>query len=192
MLATMPESHLVGGTISREPWVGMLGLLVSPNRGLLVFSPIVIVAAAGVWTLHGASDSARTLRWLGAAALALFATYGSFSVWWAGYSYGPRYLLDALPMVVPFAAAGTAVIWRRPLLRLLAIPLLVWSIGVSAVGAFCYSATMWNADPEDVDQHHERLWDWRDFEITTCADAGLHADNFTLFDRRAFRQAQPR
>lgn len=192
MLATMPESHLVAGTLSREPWIGMLGLLVSPNRGLLVFSPIVIVAAAGLSAVRGRGWPARALRWYGVAAAVQCVTYGAFSVWWAGYSYGPRYLLDVLPMLVPFAAAGTAVICRRPLLRLVAVPLLAWSIAVSAIGAFCYSATMWNAEPEDVDQHHERLWDWRDFEIAHCLGEGLHRENFALFDRSAFRQSRPR
>ena len=191
MLATMPESHLVAGTLSREPWIGFLGLLISPNRGLLVFSPVVIVAAAGLSALRGGGRPASALRWYGAAAAVQFATYGAFSVWWAGYSYGPRYVLDVLPMLVPFAALGTAVICRRPALRRVAVALMAWSIAVSAVGAFCYSATMWNSDGDDVDQHHERLWDWRDFEIAHCLKAGLHRENFALFDRSAFRRSGP-
>ncbi|MEI6667064.1 MAG: hypothetical protein WCP29_02830 [Acidobacteriota bacterium] len=188
MLATMPESHMVAGTLSREPWVGAWGLLASPNRGLLVFSPAVIVVAAGWAALRGASQEARGLRWIGAAAVAQFATYAAFSVWWAGYTYGPRYLLDLLPMLVPFAAVGTAWVWGRRRLRAVATALLAWSIAVSAVGAFCYSATTWNTDPEDVDLQHERIWDWRDSEIARCVAAGWHADNFTLFDRSAVRQ----
>ena len=188
LLALQPASHMVSGSLNSQPWVGVLGLLVSANRGVLVFSPIVLVAAAGIWAMRGRSAAASTLRWQGAAALALFATYASFSVWWAGYTYGPRYVLDVLPMVVPLAAAGTARLWHRWLFRAIAIPLLAWSIAVSAIGAFCYTAVMWNSDPDDVDLRHERIWDWHDFEIGTCYYAGWHADNFTLFDRRAFRR----
>jgi len=192
LLAMNLDAHAVTGTLSREPWIGALGLLISPNRGLLVFSPIVIIAVAGVSAGRGGGAAARTLRWYGTAAVAQFATYSLFSVWWAGYSYGPRYVLDVLPMLVPFAAVGTAVVCRRATLRVLAMLLLAWSIAVSALGAFCYSATIWNTDPEDVDQRHERLWDWSDLEIASCLEAGPHPDNFTLFDRSAIRQSHLR
>jgi hypothetical protein len=188
MLATMPESHMVTGTISHQPWIGMLGLLVSPNRGIFIFSPVVVVALIGLSASRGTGAPGRALRWFGAAALVQFTVYGSFSVWWAGYSYGPRYLLDLLPMLVPFAAIGIDRICLHRWSRVAAAMLLAWSIGISAVGAFYYQAETWNSTPEDVDERHERLWDWRDLEIRACLDAGLNPDNFTLFDRRAFRQ----
>jgi hypothetical protein len=44
---------------------------------------------------------------------------------------------------------------------------IAWSIGVHGIGAFCYPSS-WNQLPENVDQHHERLWDWRDTELSRC------------------------
>jgi len=188
MLASMPASHLVSGSISHEPWVGMFGLLFSPNRGVFVFSPVVLVALAGLAALGGKGARASRLRWFGAAATIQFLTYGSFSVWWGGYGYGPRYVLDILPLVVPFAAIGVDWCGRRRATLVLAALLLVWSIGVSAIGAFCYSSSIWNTWPDDVDERHERLWQWDDLEIARCLDAGIHADTFILFDRAAVRR----
>src|SRR5262245_9389265 len=43
-----PSVHHVSGSLASAPWVSAAGLLVSPSRGLLVFSPIVAFAAAGL------------------------------------------------------------------------------------------------------------------------------------------------
>ena len=43
----------------------------------------------------------------------------------------------------------------------------IFSIGVHAIGAFCYPST-WNIQPRNVDLHHDRLWDWRDTELSRC------------------------
>ena len=191
MLSDMPQTHMVPGTISREPWVGALGLLVSPNRGILIFSPVVLVAFAGVFRIGRAGTGRSALRWYGAAALAQYLTYSAFSVWWAGYTYGPRYMLDLLPMLVPLAAVGLSWLAARRAWRWVLTALLAWSIAVSAIGAFCYSAGVWNPgieDPDDVDLKHERLWDWHDLEIVTAVKSGWHGDNFQLFDRTALRR----
>ena len=42
--ALHPDVHAVTGSLSSEPWRGAAGLLISPSRGLLVYSPIVIYA----------------------------------------------------------------------------------------------------------------------------------------------------
>jgi len=191
MLAAMPATHLVSGPLSSEPWIGALGLLVSPNRGILVFSPIVVVALAGLSGARSGGRGSRALRWYGAAALAQFLTYSAFSVWWAGYTYGPRYVLDILPLLVPFAAVGLARLAARRVVRGLLVLLLVWSIAVSALGAFCYAAGTWNSgieDPDDVDLKHERLWDVHDLQIATCLRAGWREDNFQLFKLAALRR----
>ena len=46
--ALHPDVHGVSASISRTPWVGAAGMLISPNRGLFVFSPITLVI---VWAL---------------------------------------------------------------------------------------------------------------------------------------------
>jgi hypothetical protein len=43
----------------------------------------------------------------------------------------------------------------------------VFSIAVQIVGAFCSPST-WNSRPLNVDLNHNRLWDWRDSELSRC------------------------
>ena len=59
--------HGVSGTLSSEPWIGAAGLLISPSRGLIAFSPIVLIpvlALPAVWRLESATGE----RWWVAAA----------------------------------------------------------------------------------------------------------------------------
>ena len=113
------------------------------------------------------------------------AAYSTYSVWWGGHTYGPRYALDLLPALVPLAASGLEWLWPRAAWRWLAAAALTWSLAVSATGAFCYPADQWNTTPGDIDLRHRRLWQWRDPQILRCWHAGLSPQNFALFTRAA-------
>jgi hypothetical protein len=52
-------------------------------------------------------------------------------------------------------------------LMMVAAVTIAFSIAVQVVGAFCYPST-WNGQPRSVDLNHERLWDWRDTELSRC------------------------
>lgn len=185
------EAHAVTGTLSAEPWWGAIGLLVSPSRGLIIFSPIALIpilAMPRVWRQR--SDTGA--RWWTAAALLQYACYSCYSMWWGGHTYGPRYLVDALVPLTPAAAAGMAWVVQRPWRQAVAAAALSWSIVVAATGAFCYPNDRWNTDPVDVDRNHERLWDWREPQIVRAWKRGPSPQNFSLFDRFAVRVAPHR
>jgi len=180
-----PEVHAVTGTISTEPWIGAAGLLISPSRGLLIFSPIVLVALMGIPAAlryvpyHG-------IGWGLAGSAALYLVYGVYTVWWGGHSYGPRYLLDFLVLLTPPAAVALDLVLRARWAQALCVAALAWSMVATATGAFF--ADNWNTSPADVDKHHERLWDWQDSEIPRAWSLGLDPQNFALFDRYTIRQ----
>ena len=181
--------HATSGSFSLQA-NGFAGLLVSPSRGLLIYSPVVAVALIGA--ARAMRESWHTPhRWLLLAAAAQFALYGLYSVWWGGHTYGPRYMLDVLPLVVPAATFGLEMLRTRPRVALASVAL-AWSIAVSALGAFNYPEGRWNNQPEDVDLHHERLWDWSDTQIVRTWHGGPSQQNFTLLDMATLRQAQGR
>lgn len=157
---------------------GFLGLWISPNRGLLIFSPIVAGVAAGMKKLLHDDWRAAT-RWCAVAALAQYVLYSAYAVWWGGHTYGPRYMLDVLPFLVPLAAAvGT---WRVSRAGMASLALaFAWSVAVAGLGAFVFPNERWNLMPEDVDRHHERLWDWSDTQIQRAWLAGASPQNFSL------------
>jgi len=181
-------THRTRGTFVLS-WEGFAGLLVSPNRGLLIFSPIVAVALIGIpAAVRGRLTSART--WVCLAAAAQFVLYALYSVWWGGHTYGPRYMLDVLPLLVPAAALGMEMV-RGPLRVAAATTCLAWSVAVAAIGAFNSPQDRWNSDPMDVDRYHERLWDWSDPQILRSWKAGPNAQNFNLFTADSVRLPHP-
>jgi hypothetical protein len=160
--------------------LGLGGLTVSPSRGLLIFSPIVIVAIAGAvkaWRSSPASDGVLLARYSSVAAVAILLIYAKFIAWWGGHGFGPRYLTDAMPFVGLLLAFGfTTVIEnirRVRILRLAVALLLGYSICIQAIGAFCWPSqwTLNNTPP-----YRFRLWDWRDTEIATCIREGPKID----------------
>ena len=156
---------------------GFLGLLISPNRGLLIFSPIVIAVIAGMRQRDRNGWQAAT-RWCALAALAQYFLYSLYAVWWGGHTYGPRYMLDVLPCLVPIAAAAGTRRFSRFSVAAMVIAF-AWSVAVAGLGAFVFPNERWNLLPEDVDRHHERLWDLSDLQIHRAWHAGPSPQNFS-------------
>ena len=183
-----PQVHAVEGSLSRQPWIGAAGLLISPSRGLLVFSPIVLIALAGlVPVLRALPD--HGLGWALAGCLVLYAGYASYTVWWGGHSYGPRYLLDFLVFLTPAAAIALERVIRSRLLRGVCILLLLWSIVAAGTGAFF--SDNWNTAPNEIDKNHSRLWDWRDPQILRAWRTGPSPQNFNLFNWTSYKLTGP-
>jgi hypothetical protein len=159
--------------------VGLAGLTVSPNRGILIYSPVVLIAAAGAVAAWRSPTAEATLlmRYASLAALAILLTYSKFIAWWGGHGYGPRYLTDAMPFVGILLAFGFKWIFdeapRRRFFQTAAIVLVVYSVSIQAIGAFCWPSpwTLNNNPP-----YRYRLWDWRNTELEACLRAGPRMD----------------
>jgi hypothetical protein len=110
----------------------------------------------------------QLICWLLYALVPYFLLFSKYSVWWGGHCFGPRYWTDAIPLFAILLAFEIDELRTRSRgwLAFLAVTIVV-SVGIQAIGAFCYPST-WNLQPANVDQHHERLWDWRDTELSRC------------------------
>ena len=82
---------------SRYPTFGAFyGLLFSPNRGIFVFMPILIMSLLNAWSLHAKGlYSFLMVNLLGIAGMVL--TLSCYVYWHAGHSTGSRYLIISLP-----------------------------------------------------------------------------------------------
>ena len=116
-------------------WFGVTGLLVGPGRGLIWYSPALLLAIPGaIWFWR----KSRALLYFCLALCVLYiAIYGKWYMWHGGYSWGPRFLVP----LMPFLALLTGPVWeawadRRlgVVGRLATTVLLLLSIGVQWLG----------------------------------------------------------
>src|SRR5262249_21461480 len=92
--------HGTSGTWSGNLVDGMVGNLLSPNRGRLVFSPWILVALLGLCVPE--VRRRLTAHSLIVAMLLSLPFYllilSKYSVWWGGHCFGPRYWTEAVPL----------------------------------------------------------------------------------------------
>jgi hypothetical protein len=168
---------------------GLYGTLLSPSRGLLVFSPFLLPVA---WALlRGRAQRAPHERpllllcgtWLGTQVL-LVSLKGN---WWGGYSFGPRLLTEALPA----AAALTALAWgrlaHRPRERALLALVYVLLGGVAGwihvrQGLFNRATQTWNRAVEPGGER-ELVLDWRHPQFL-ATEASVRARDLDFQERR--------
>jgi hypothetical protein len=135
------------------PWgEGHLGLLVSPGKGLFVFTPIALMAVAGLLRALRYDDRALAAT-CGAAVLAHWLLMGRWAEWHGGESWGPRMMTDALPLLLMFLPDGYDLAPR------LTVALGVLSVAVQALGAFAYDYRWERLRQRPVASEHPELWD---------------------------------
>jgi hypothetical protein len=159
--------HGVSGTWSGNLVDGLLGTLISPNRGLLVFSPWIAVALATlvVPAVRRRLSAHSLICVLVVSLIPYLIILSKYSVWWGGHCFGPRYWTDVIPLfAILFAFGLDWMLTRSRVLVVISAMTVIFSIAVQIIGAFC-SPSSWSLQPRNVDLHHERLWDWRDTEL---------------------------
>jgi len=173
-------SFLQAFSIDTKNLISFAGLLISPSRGLFIYSPILIFSIFGyIKSRKIENKNVKNLfHFFGIAILTQILIYSFFNVWWAGGSYGPRFLTGMLPGLFIFLGLYIEEIHIniKPKKNLFIIfifsILLIWSIFVQIVGAFYYPNGDWNGSP-NVDLHPEKCWYWNDTQIMRSFNAGI-------------------
>jgi hypothetical protein len=163
-----------GATTVHSLLAGLAGVLLSPGRGLLVYSPVLlIVLLAPALRLGGRrsepSPAAAIVLPATVAVVANVIAAGAWREWWAGFTYGPRYLSDTLVLwgallVVALSSRRALTTARRRVLLVAAALLLGVSIAFHAAGLLVdpYGPRSHNAVYQP-DEHPEALWRWSAF-----------------------------
>jgi hypothetical protein len=115
----------------------LAGELVSPGKGLFVFSPWLLIGLMGLARRPDPEiNGDRLLDFLlGAGVIAQLLLFAKAD-WLAGSCYGPRYTTDMLPAAAWILAPALPRLERRS--RFCLWILIGWSLGVQAIGAFRY------------------------------------------------------
>jgi hypothetical protein len=117
-------------------WFGVTGLLAGPARGLLWYSPALLLALPGaVWFWRKARPE---FYFCVAITLLYVLLYGKWYMWHGGYSWGPRFLVPIVPFVTLLAGpAWNALVQERRfglIGQMAAVFLVILSAGVQWLG----------------------------------------------------------
>lgn len=151
-------------------WLGAAGLLLSPSRGLLIYTPFFAAAFAGA-VIAWRDRRYGALRFLTVAVPLLWLPAFTWFDWWGGWTYGYRPIVDSAPLLAGLCIPALASL-REPILRGAFAMAAVWSVFVQVLGVTSYAPGGWNAQrldgtPANIDlpEHRERLWSFQDWQI---------------------------
>ncbi|XDD51063.1 dolichyl-phosphate-mannose--protein mannosyltransferase [Leptospira sp. WS92.C1] len=146
---------------------GFLGNLFSPSRGLIIWSPFLILSFYGFYRSFRKKESLSSISTL-FAFIVLFhlCIISGYNMWWGGHSIGPRFWTEMIPFFLWFCAKGfrdlNLLNEKVLLFRRIWIFLCVLSFAIHLRASVDAGPTLWNRYPVDVDQDPSRIWDWKD------------------------------
>lgn len=160
----LPDYYLPKRLEGGHFYEALYGNLLSPARGILIYSPFVVFA----WLCFKYSGKSWGLKksWLFIGLswpLLHLLLISRFPHWWGGWIYGARFMTD----VIPGLFLLTLYTWPtnfKPLMAKVLSGILFASCVFAIIvntgqGLFNKYTAGWNADP-DIDRYPEYLFDW--------------------------------
>ncbi|MGH9442533.1 MAG: hypothetical protein ACRD16_09680 [Thermoanaerobaculia bacterium] len=147
-----------GWGFTGSPLQTLPGLLLSPARGLFVFSPFLIVGFAFGTRSLIRREERPIFRWLFLSVLLLLLLYSWWGMWWGGNAYGYRLITETLPALMLLSALG----WERwvsphPGRRKAFLAMAVFSVYAEMIAVWGYPYDF----EINIDREQSRLWDVR-------------------------------
>lgn len=157
---------------------GLAGLLVSPSRGLLIYSPFLVFGFLGGWLLFRHKsllnrDYLLLFRYFSLAAIAFIFAMSKWYMWYGGYTFGSRMLVDIIPLlIILFVPVIKKGIFHKKIVLLMFTILLLFSVGVQLtiilVGDYSWD-DQYNKGPkvplEESWSDQAWLWDWKNSQL---------------------------
>ncbi|MBK5296517.1 MAG: glycosyltransferase family 39 protein [Vicinamibacteria bacterium] len=161
-----------------SPLEGLYGLLLSPSTSLIAYCPLALAGGLGLVALWKRDRALAAL--LGGSIGVLLLFYAQLSNWMGGRSYGPRYLVPALPLLCVGLAPLLAQRRRPGWLAVLAVASLI--IQFPGVLVDYAKVSVANARVEGAPSRAERLVNWQTSALflNTRAAARLLPANVAL------------
>jgi 4-amino-4-deoxy-L-arabinose transferase-like glycosyltransferase len=170
-----------------ESIVNFAGLLIAPNVGLLVFSPVLILAVFGYLNLRTISSMRirQVLFVFGPVIVLQILVYSFFGFWESSvaFSYGQRFLTGFVPVLAIFVGIALNTLFsagrqssKRRAVQAGIVLLVVVSVFIQAIGVFLYPLY------PDRSTSSERTWDWDHSIITESFGYGIsRIDSITTY-----------
>jgi hypothetical protein len=146
---------------------GLAGTLVSPARGLFIFTPVLLFSLCGMYLrLQGRLQRDNLDLYLAGILFAHWVVISLFEDWGGAWSIGSRYFVDVLPLLayflIPVLRSGVLSTrgWRYAFVATLVFSVLVQLHASTSIDPF-----MWNGKPVALVDDPQRKWDWGDLQF---------------------------
>ncbi|MFA6272512.1 MAG: hypothetical protein WC693_05435 [Patescibacteria group bacterium] len=152
-----------------EFWDGFGGLLISPSRGLFIFTPFLIFSLIGMWLIWKRNkkevrDYNLLFKFTSIGVLIFVVVMSKWWAWYGGVTYGPRMLADITPlMMLFFIPLLRSELFKRKVVPAIFILLVVFSIINQFTGIIFWDGSWQKADTLSAD--HAWLWDWGNSQL---------------------------
>jgi len=147
---------------------GLAGILFSPSRGLFVYSPFLIFSLLGIAVLKKLPYH-KEFYPLVASLVIMLLLHSKWFVWWGGWSYGYRIIVDTVPLLTVLLIPAIRKISQNKFIFVIFSLTIIWSVYVQILGAYAYNVFGWNdKNNMDIDRqkYHYRLWSVTDSQIS--------------------------
>ncbi len=146
----------------------LVGTLISPNRGLFIFTPLFLFASYGATRAisMGGLTKGNLSLYLAGILVTHWIVTSLFEDWGGAWSIGPRYFVEVMPFLTYFlipVVGGTLLeskAWRFVFVVATAMSVLIQAR--SALSAYPF---LWNGKPQALVDAPERKWDWGDVQF---------------------------
>jgi len=142
---------------------GILGVLISPSRGLFIYSPVFIFAFIGIFLVWRRKQDIL-FKYFSIVVIVLLIMHSKWYDWWGGWTFGCRVINDAVPFLVLFLLPTIDFLKGRKWLLILFIITIAISFFVQIIGAFLYDYE-WDRNP-NIDLNQNRLWSWKESQLS--------------------------
>jgi hypothetical protein len=153
--ALIRESNLVNSSYE---------LLVAPDKGIFVFSPIFLLGILGIILAVRKQNFNIQLGTLMALVGVNIFFYSSWSDPWGGWAYGPRYLIPSMAILAIFVVYFLTYFKYQMIAKVVAMLLFTYSTAVALIGALTTDAVPPKGEAIALHSNYGILYDW-DFLI---------------------------
>ncbi len=125
---------------TRKQLNGFYILLLSNERGWLIYSPVILIGIIGLYTAYRDKQKRNLAVLSTSIVLITIISYSMFGDPWGGWSFGPRYLIPAAAIMSSAIGVAVTKYKNNILFVLIFILFAAYSLAISSLGALTTNA----------------------------------------------------
>ena len=159
-----PYYHLFKITKSLESKIDffdtLLGLLISPSRGLYLFLPYLFLLFLTAFKWKSFNTQKKEILVLSLIVIIYIFYYSTYSIWHGGFNYGPRFLTDLLPIFMILLAKITWIYYQNRIYQTILFILSLIAFFIHIQPLLNDEFLKWETCYFKNKNHLQKIWDW--------------------------------